>query len=116
MVRSLTLDEQTVERIRSVLKRYDVRRAAIFGSMARGEATEASDLDLLVEFPRGKSLLDLVQLEFDLTETVGASVDVVTYNSLHPLIREKVIQEQVPILCVRREHTYSSSTFLRALT
>ena len=92
------LDESIIERIREVLRRHGVTRAAVFGSVARGEATSNSDLDILVEFPRGKSLLDLVQLEFDLAEILDTTVDVVTYNSLHPLIRERVIEEQVRIL------------------
>jgi hypothetical protein len=75
-----------------------VTRAAIFGSVARGQANEESDLDLLVEFAPGRTLLDLAALEIDLIALVGRPVDVVTYRSLDPHIRERVLNEQVVIL------------------
>jgi predicted nucleotidyltransferase len=93
----LVLDEITKARLCSVLRRHGVLRASVFGSVARGEATDTSDLDVLVEFPVGKSLFDLVQLEFDLADAIGKKVDVVTYGSLHPRLREKVLREQVPL-------------------
>jgi hypothetical protein len=77
------------------LKRHDVVRAALFGSFARGEQEEASDLDILVEFGKEKSLLDLVALKLELEETLGRGVDDLTYGSLHPGIRERVLKEQV---------------------
>ncbi len=81
-----------------MLKRHNVVRAAIFGSFARGEMKEDSDLDILVEFKGEKSLLDLVALKMELEEVLGREVDVLTYNSLHPFIREIVSKEQVVIL------------------
>ncbi len=81
-----------------ILKRHDVCQAAIFGSLATGEARETSDLDLLVEFKGEKSLLDLVALKLDLEEALNKKVDVVTYRALHPLIREKVLKQQVKVL------------------
>ena len=77
-----------------ILKRHDVKRAAIFGSVARGDDTARSDIDLLVEFKGRKSMFDLVSLELDLTERCGKKVDVVTYNSLHPLLRNRILKEQ----------------------
>ena len=81
-------------RIIPVLRKYGVVRAAIFGSFARGEAGEGSDLDLLVEFEEDRSLLDLVGLKVELEDMLGIRVDVVTYSSLHPRIRERVLKEQ----------------------
>jgi len=81
-----------------ILKRYDVRRAALFGSFVRGEQREDSDIDILVEFKDGKSLLDLAGLKIELEEALGRKVDVLTYNSLHPLLRDKILQEQKVIL------------------
>ena len=77
-----------------LLKRHGVKRAALFGSIARGEDTVASDIDLLVEFKGRKSLFDLVALERDLQEQYGRKVDAVTYNSLHPLLRDRILKEQ----------------------
>jgi predicted nucleotidyltransferase len=64
----------------------------------RGEARPDSDLDLLVEFEEGRSLLDLVDLRLVLEDMLGREADVVTYASLHPLLRERVLGEQVEIL------------------
>jgi predicted nucleotidyltransferase len=81
-----------------VLRRHDVRHAAIFGSVARGDASPSSDLDLLVDLPTGKTLLDLVGLQLDLQDLLGYDIDVVTYPELHPRMQERVFREQVPIL------------------
>ena len=84
-----------------ILKRYDVKRAALFGSFVRGEQREDSDIDILVEFKDGKSLLDLAGLKIELEEALGRKVDVLTYNSLHLLLRDKILQEQKVILLGR---------------
>ena len=90
--------EEIKTRITSTLKRHDVARASIFGSFARGDAEEGSDLDILVEFEGEKSLLDLVGLKLDLEDSLGRCVDVLTYNALHPAIRDGILNEQVKIL------------------
>ena len=82
----------------AVLKKHGVKKAAIFGSFARGEVTEESDIDLLVEFEGRKSLLDLAGLQLDLQDTIKRQVDVLTYNSLHPLLKDRILREQVMIL------------------
>ena len=86
------------EKILPVFKRYDVVRAAIFGSFARGEMEESSDIDILVEFEGKKSLFDLSGLKIELEESLGRKVDVLTYNSLHPLLKERILSEQKVIL------------------
>lgn len=90
--------EEIRNRIAPVLRKHGVRRAGIFGSTARGEARPESDLDLLVEFEEGRSLLDLVDLRLVLEDLLGREADVVTYASLHPGLRERVLEEQVEIL------------------
>ncbi len=76
-----------------------VKRAALFGSFARGEVTEDSDIDLLIEFKgKKKSLLDLAALKIQLQESLSKNVDLITYNSLHPLLRDHILSEQVIIL------------------
>ena len=90
--------EETRNKIIPVLRRYDVVRAAIFGSFVRGETKKSSDIDILVEFKGEKSLLDLVALKMELEEVLRRNVDVLTYNSLHPFLRETVLKEQVAIL------------------
>lgn len=85
-------------KILPILRKYDVNKASLFGSLARGEATEESDIDLLVEFKGEKSLLDLAGLKIDLEELLGKRVDVLTYNSLYPLLKERILSEQEVIL------------------
>lgn len=78
-----------------IFSHHGVVRAALFGSQARGEAKEESDFDILVEFEGEKTLLDLAALQIELEEALGKKVDVFTYQSLHPRIKDKVLQEQV---------------------
>jgi uncharacterized protein len=73
---------------------YNVR---IFGSVARGDVDEQSDLDLLVDLERGRSLFDLGGLLVDLEELLGYSVDVVTEKGLRDRIRERVLSEAVSL-------------------
>jgi len=85
-------------KILPVLRKYHVRRASLFGSIVRGEMTEESDIDLLVELPETASLLDLAGLKIDIEELLSRNVDVLTYDSLHPLLRDRILSEQVAIL------------------
>ncbi|HEY4321368.1 MAG TPA: nucleotidyltransferase family protein [Gemmatimonadales bacterium] len=80
------------------MRRHGVVHAGLFGSMARGDAHEDSDVDFLVEFERGRSLLDLAGLRTDLRETLGREVDVATPASLHPRLRERILRELVPLI------------------
>ena len=86
------------EQITPILKDRGVLRAGVFGSYARGEESSGSDLDLLVELPPGSSLFDLVGLQPDLSEELGVEVDAHTYRSLHPLLRDRILKEEVQIL------------------
>lgn len=90
--------EEIKDIIVKVLKKHNVKRAAIFGSIARGEATEESDIDIVIEFEGRKSLLDLVDLKLELQELLGKKVDVITYNSINPLLKEQILNEQKILL------------------
>lgn len=87
-------------------KRHDILRIAakhgaynvrVFGSVARGDAGPASDLDVLVDMEPGRSLFDLGGLLFDLQELLQCDVDVVTEKGLRQRIRERVLGEAVPL-------------------
>lgn len=90
--------EQIKQKVIPVLKQAGVKRSSLFGSYARGEETKDSDVDMLVELPEGKSLLDLIGLEIELKEAVGKKVDLLTYNSINPLLKDYIQRDQVPIL------------------
>ncbi len=96
-IMSPTVDEIR-EKVAALMRRRGVVRASLFGSVARGESTERSDVDFLVEFEKGRSLVDLSGLRLDLCEVLGREVDVATPNSLHPRLREQVLGELVPLL------------------
>jgi len=86
--------ERLKEVVTAILVKNDVRRAAFFGSVARDTATIDSDIDLLVEFEGDKSLLDLAGLKIEIEETLGKKTDVLTYDSLNPLLRDRILKEQ----------------------
>jgi len=90
--------KQIEKSIVPVLKKHDVARAGLFGSIVRGEAKRGSDIDILIEFRGRKSLLDLAGLELELEKKLRKKVDVLTYNSIHPLIRERILKEEVRVI------------------
>jgi predicted nucleotidyltransferase len=73
---------------------YNIR---IFGSVARGEADSASDVDFLVDMEPGRSLLDLGGLLMDLQDLLGCPVDVVTEKGLRERIRDRALKEAVAL-------------------
>jgi predicted nucleotidyltransferase len=77
--------------------RHGARNVRVFGSAARDEAGESSDIDLLVDLDPDRSLLDHVALVQDLEELLGRRVDVVTTAALHWYIRDRVLAEAVPL-------------------
>ncbi len=85
-----------------VLKKHRVTRAAIFGSATRGEMTDVSDVDVLVELPKDIHGFDYVALKVDLQEelknTLGRNVDVIEYNLIKPDLKQYILPHQVQIL------------------
>ncbi len=76
-----------------IARRHGATNIRVFGSVARGEADNNSDIDFLVDLEHGRSLLDLGGLLMDLQKLLGQSVDVVTEKGLRPRIRERVLRE-----------------------
>jgi len=85
------------DEILQVCAKYGARNVRVFGSVARGEADEQSDIDLLVEFEPNRSLLNHAGLWVELQELLGIKVDVVSAHGLKPRIRERVLQEAIPL-------------------
>jgi len=81
-----------------ILNRYGVSRAGVFGSLVRGEMTEGSDIDILVEIKSDISLLDFIHIKHELEDALGRKVDLVEYDTIKPLLRERILSEQQPIL------------------
>lgn len=85
------------EAILRIAAKHGARNVRVFGSVARGEADDRSDVDILVEMEKGRSLLDLAGLWRELNELLGVRVDVVTDKGLRDSIREQVLKEAVPL-------------------
>lgn len=72
---------------------YRVSKLGIFGSFARGEAKESSDVDILVEFNDCVDLFHFIRLQYHLSEILGRKVDLVTPEALKPLTKDRILQE-----------------------
>lgn len=83
--------------ILDVAERHGARNLRVFGSVARGEQTAQSDLDLLVEWETGRSLLDHAALAAELEELLGARVHLGTEQSLHWYVRDRILGEARPL-------------------
>ena len=81
-----------------ILRRNGVSKAGLFGSLATGSFSKNSDVDVLIEFKGKKSLLDLAGLQIKLQDSLGRKVDLLTYGSLHPLLKHKILKEQEKLL------------------
>jgi predicted nucleotidyltransferase len=80
-----------------IAARHGARNVRLFGSVARGEADAKSDVDVLVDMEPGRSLLDMGGLLMDLQDLLGCRVDVVSERGLRERIRERVLQEAIPL-------------------
>jgi uncharacterized protein len=84
---------KVMEKLRSMLIRQGAKKIGIFGSYARGEIRKGSDIDIMVEFSEGKSLLDLVRIERELSEVAGRKVDLLTEKSVSPYLIDRIKKE-----------------------
>ncbi|MDF2974495.1 MAG: putative nucleotidyltransferase [Microvirga sp.] len=95
----MTFNELKARRgaILAIAERYGARDLRVYGSVVRGEADAASDVDFLVELEPGRSLFDLGGLLVDLREHLHCKVDVMTPAMLKPRVRERVLREATPL-------------------
>ncbi len=93
---ALNLADQR-EALLRLVQEHGAHHVRVFGSAARGETRSDSDLDLLVSLEQSRSLLDHIAFQQDLEDLLGIPVDVVTEKALHPLIRQQVLAEAVPL-------------------
>jgi hypothetical protein len=92
----MTLEELLKEKRPEILRiaaKHGAHSVRVFGSVARGDAREDSDVDFLVDFEPGRSLLDHAALTLDLQELLGRKADVVTEGGLYWLLRRRILKE-----------------------
>ncbi|HBR09746.1 TPA: hypothetical protein DD712_00615 [Candidatus Acetothermia bacterium] len=95
----MKIDTEDLKRkILPILQRYGVKRVGLFGSYVRGDMREDSDIDILVEIEKDISLLDFVGVKLEIEEALGVKVDLVEYNTIKPLLKERILKEQMVIL------------------
>lgn len=85
------------DEILRLARKHGAQNVRLFGSAARGDDRADSDLDLLVEMEKGRSLIDHVALKQDLEELLEREIDVVTEQSLHPRLRDRVLREAIAL-------------------
>ena len=86
------------KRVLPILIRHRILKASLFGSVVSGKLNSRSDIDVLVQMPKSASLLDLAELKDELELKLGRKVDVLTFNSIHPLLKESILNNQKAIL------------------
>ena len=90
--------ERYQQLILPVLKRYLIKRAAIFGSLAKGNINSDSDVDLLIEPEKGFTIFKMLKLEEEISALIKRKVDLVEYSALKPSIRKEVLSSAINIL------------------
>lgn len=85
------------QKILDICAKYGGSNVRIFGSYARGENTTTSDLDFLMDIQAGKSLLNRIALKQELEDLLGTTIDIAKPENLHECIREKVLNEAIPL-------------------
>lgn len=91
--------EDIKNKINPILKRNGVKKAAIFGSYARGDQTKKSDIDILIKYKYdNKSYFDLIGLQFELEKILKKKVDLLTYGSVHRRLKKEIFGSKKEIL------------------
>jgi len=105
--------EEIKRKIIPVLQRHGIKKAGLFGSGVRDDLKEESDIDILVEIEDDISLLDFVGIKLEIEEAVGRKVDLIEYDTIKELLKEKILKEQIIILGGGSEKRYSTSVVSR---
>ncbi len=85
------------EKLLNACGKYGFAFLGVFGSYASGDNTPKSDLDLLVRFSKRKTLLDMVRIEREMSESMGIKIDLLTENSISPYLRDKIKNNMIVI-------------------
>ncbi|MEX2017216.1 MAG: nucleotidyltransferase family protein [Candidatus Pacearchaeota archaeon] len=90
--------EKIKSKIINILKKYGIKKAGLFGSYARGEQKESSDIDILIKPAKDMSLLVISGLKIDLEKILGKKVDIVSYKYIHPYIKDRILNSEIKII------------------
>ena len=90
--------EEIKKKIILILKRNEVKRAGLFGSFVLDEMKRGSDIDILVEIEKDISLFDFLGIKLEIEEALGGKVDLVEYDTIKPILKDRILNEQVRIL------------------
>lgn len=93
----LTLLRERRNEILAIARRRKATHLRVYGSVARGDDTMESDVDLLADFAEGATLVDLIGLELELTALVGRDVHVTTEDALTPKVRQRIRGDTIPL-------------------
>jgi predicted nucleotidyltransferase len=100
-VATIKKEEMKIEEIKDaivpILIRHHIKRAGIFGSIAKGDATSESDIDILVELGDQISLLEFVGIKYELEDLLGKKVDLVEYQAVKPRLKNQIMSEEIRI-------------------
>ena len=97
MIRKKNKINEMGEKIVEILKRNKVKRAGVFGSYARGDERKNSDIDILIVPPKGIGF-GFVGIQFELEDELNKKVDLLSYKAIHPLLRERILREEIRII------------------
>lgn len=89
--------ENIKKKIRPILKKYGIKKAGIFGSLARDESA-VNDLDLLVKIDKKISLLEFIGIQQELEDELGMKVDLVEYDAIKPALKDDILREEEPVI------------------
>ncbi len=93
----LETKDQIKKKVKNILQQNGVKKANFFGSIARGDFEESSDIDILIEFEGKKSLVDLIRLKNQLEDELLRKVDINTFNAINPLIKPYIQKDMEKI-------------------
>jgi len=89
--------EEIRRKVIPILKKNKVVRAGIFGSYAKGKESKRSDVDIIIQPPK-KMGLGFVGLKFELEDKLGKKIDLITYQSIHPLLKKQILDDEIKLL------------------
>lgn len=87
-------------KIINILKKYGIKKAGIFGSYARGNQKNNSDIDIVVSYPenfKGKGF-GFIKIEDDLKSALKKNIDLITYNSINPYLKKRILNEEIRLI------------------